>query len=177
MSSQTAIDLCANDAINLDHFRELVFEELGLLPLCQPDHVYRVIVSASGVPTSDGVHQPLFRTEFFSSVPVSDDDRERLATLAEDYIDDCLPAIYEEATAVVEVVPILKRAGKKARKRDESPPAPAAKVRKAVGTVPVVIDLTGDDKEEEKGVPIRVLRLGRCASCFCDSCNKFFANY
>lgn len=161
MTSSVAIDLCSNDSINLDHFRDLVLEELHLNSTCIATDKYRVIVSASGMPTSDGVHQPLFRTEFFTSVDLSDDDRERLATLAEEFIDDCLPAVYEEATAVVEVVPILKRTCNQSRKRGSSLPPSPPKVRKAVGTVPVVIDLTGDDdKEEHKGD-----HYNRCAWC------------
>lgn len=164
MTSVAIQDATLLSTENLKTLRQHLADDFDLSHRCLPHHLYRVIVSITAAATDDGVHQAVLRDEFFSLVSLEDDDRERIATVIEDYVSDCLPAVYEETTALVECVPILKSSCKgKKRKFGAGDTDPSgAKIRRAVATTPIVIDLTGDDKPEDKGWHMHCKACGEC---------------
>lgn len=137
---------------NLKTLRQHLLDDFALSHRCLPNHTHRVIVSITAQGTDDGVHQPVLRDEFFSYVALEDNDREEVARVIEDYVDDCLPELYEETTALVECVPLIKKTSKKRVFRDGDTDDSGFKIRRAVTTSAVCIDLTGEDKPEDKGV-------------------------
>lgn len=154
MTAIAVVDETLLSAENLKNLRAILDDEVGLEHRCKPYHIYRVVISVAGIPTGDGVHQPVIRDEYFVDRQLSDNVRERVATIVEDFVNECLPDEYEECTCVVECIPIIKntKPSKKRVFRDGDTDKDGYKVRRAVTTSPVCIDLTGDDKPEDKGM-------------------------